>query len=43
MRVMWLQTQAGEGRGAVATCLQNGFTGARLRGQREGGGGEDVL
>lgn len=25
---------AGEGRGAVATCLQSGFAGARLRGER---------
>lgn len=28
-----MQAWAGEGRGAVATCLQNDFTGARLRGQ----------
>lgn len=48
VRAVWLQTQVGEGRGAVATCLQSGFTGARLWGrereQEEGGhGGEDGL
>lgn len=41
VRAVWLQTWAGEGRGAVATCLQNGFRGARLRGhvgeEEEGG------
>lgn len=41
VRAMWLQTQADEGRGAIATCLQNGFKGARLRvlqGEEEEGG-----
>lgn len=33
VRAMCLQTQAGERRGIVAMCLQNGFTGTRLRGQ----------
>lgn len=33
VRAMCLQTQAGERRGIEAMCLQNGFTGTRLRGQ----------